>query len=167
MSVNFFKADCQKTTRANKFGLYDAEDKTPAQIKLTDEPTWNATVLNNAGKEILFTAIDNCIEILRDNGDMESRCDVMLNYETNLLFIELKNKRDSWQAEGLAQIEATITRMKAENEKFYFSFKKRKAIVANTKHQFPCFQDVNLEQREYFMKTHKARIQFEGEIVIN
>jgi hypothetical protein len=166
MSVNFFKADCQETTNEPKFGLFDAEDKTPAKIKRIEESTWNATVLNDAGKEIIFTAIDNCVEILRANGEMDSRCDVMLRYENCLLFVELKNKRDSWQAEGLAQIEATILRMKAENEEFYFSFKKRKAIIANTKHQFPCFQDMNIEQREYFMKMHKARIQFEGEIII-
>lgn len=166
MSIDFLKTDCQKITNEKKFGLYDEEDLMPAKIKLVDEPSWNATVLNDEAKEILFTAIDNCIEILRENGDMDSRCDVMLSYENNLLFVELKNKRDSWQADGLAQIEATISRLKTENEEFYFSFKKRKAIVANTKHQFPCFQDVNLEQREYFMKTYKARIQFEGEIVI-
>lgn len=166
MSVIFFKTDCQEKTSATKFGLYDAENNTPAKIILSDEHTWNATVINDAGKEILFTAIDNCIEILKDNGNMDSRCDVMLSYENNLFFVELKNKRDSWQSEGLAQIDATIIRMKAENESFYFSFKKRKAIVANTKHQFPCFQDANIAQREYFMKIHKARIQFEGEIVI-
>jgi len=166
MSVNFFKADCQNITTKKKFGLHDGEDSTPAKIKLSVEPSWNATVLNDEAKEILFTAIDNCIEILRENGDMDSRCDVMLSYESNLLFIELKNKRGAWQAEGLQQIEATIKRMKEENEEYYFSFKKRKAIVANTKHQFPCFHDVNLEQREFFMKKYKARIQFDGEILI-
>lgn len=166
MSVNFFKVDCQKITTDKKFGLYDAEDSTPAKIKLVDEQDWNATVLNESDKEILFTAIDNCIEILRENGDMDSSCDVMLSYESNLLLVELKNKRDAWQAEGLAQIEATINRLKVENKEFYFGFKKRKAIVANSRHQFPCFQVVNIAQREYFMKTHKVRIQFEAEIII-
>jgi hypothetical protein len=166
MSVDFFKVDCQKITEEKKFGLYDAEDSTPAQIKLVDEQYWNATVLNDKAKKILFTAIDNCIELLRENGEMDSRCDVMLNYEGNLLFVELKNKRNAWQAEGLAQIEATINRLKAENKEFYFGFKKRKAIVANSRHQFPCFQEVNIEQREFFMKIHKARIQFEAEIII-
>lgn len=166
MSTSFFKADCQNITKERKFGLYDAEDSSPAIIKLSEEESWNATVINDETKEILFTAIDHCIEILRSNGDMDNRCDAMLNYESNLLLVELKNKRDSWQAEGLAQIEATIRRLIAENNTFYFGFKKRKAIVANAKHQFPCFQVANLEQREYFMKTFKARIQFEAEIII-
>jgi Holliday junction resolvase-like predicted endonuclease len=167
MKVDFFKADCKKITNEKKFGLYDSENSTPAEIKLHDEPSWNATVLNSEEKEIQFTAIDHCIEILKDNGDMDSRCDVMLSCESTLLFVELKNKRDSWQAEGLAQIEATIKRLKAENEVFYLGFEKRRAVVANAKHQFPCFQATNLEQREYFMKKYKARIQFEAEIVIS
>ncbi|MCF8342171.1 MAG: hypothetical protein K9I82_14450, partial [Chitinophagaceae bacterium] len=35
-----------------------------------------------------------------------------------------------------------------------------------SKHQFPRFQEINIEQREYFMKTHKVRIQFDAEIII-
>lgn len=166
MVVDFFKVDCQKSLNEKRFGLVDPEDGTPAKIKLKDEASWNATVVNDGAKPILFTAIDHCIEILRANGEMDNRCDVMLSYEDNLFFVELKNKRESWQAEGLAQIESTINRFKEENEEYYFSFKKRKAIVANAKHQFTCFQDLNLEQREYFMKTHKARIQFEAKIII-
>jgi hypothetical protein len=166
MSVDFFKIECQEITTEKKFGLYDAEDSTPAKINLIDEASWNATVINHKAKEVLFTAIDNCIEMLRENGDMDSRCDAMLSYEDNLFFVELKNKRHSWQAEGLAQIESTINHLKAENEEFYFGFKKRKAIVSNSKHQFPRFQEINIEQREYFMKTHKVRIQFDAEIII-
>ncbi len=167
MSVDFSKAACQSKTKEKKFGLFDAEDKTPAIIKVDDEASWNATVVNNEAKEVHFTAIDNCIDIFRENGEMENRCDCMLRYDTTLLFVELKNKRDSWQAEGLGQIEATIKRMKDENNDWYSSFTKRKAIVANSKHQSPCFQTVNLEQREYFMRNYKARIQFEAEIIIN
>lgn len=166
MRVDFFKADCQKSLNEKRFGLIDLEDGTPAKIELTDNGSWNATVVNNDAKQILFTAIDNCIELLRANGEMDQRCDAMLSYEDNLFFVELKNKRESWQADGLAQIESTINCFKEENEEYYFSFKKRKAIVANAKNQFPGFHDFNLEQREYFMKTHKARIQFEAEIII-
>lgn len=166
MSINFFKANCQESTNATRFGLYDAEDATPAKIKFNDEQSWNATVINDEPKDIIFTAIDNCIEIYRDSGDMDSRCDVMMRYDDNLLFVELKNKRDSWKSEGLSQIEATIKRMIEEDEQFYYSFKKRKAIVANAKHQFPCFQEYDSEQREYFKSKYKIRVQFEAEIII-
>jgi hypothetical protein len=166
MSVDFFKADCQKITSEKKFGLYDAEDKSPAKIKLTDEPTWNATVLNDGVKQILYTAIDNCIDVIRENGDMDSRCDCMLAYDSTLLLVELKNKRDSWQAEGLAQIENIALRMVAEIPHYYYGFNKRRAIVANRKNQFPSFYDSNVEQRQYFISKYKMRIQFDAEIII-
>ncbi len=166
MSVDFFKAVCQKTTSEKKFGLYDAEDKTPAKIKLTDESTWNATILNNDGKTVSFTAIDNCIDVFRENGEMDSRCDCMLTYDSTLLFIELKNKRDSWQAEGLSQIENVAKIMIDKIPNHYYSFKKRKAIVANRKNQFPAFNSSNAEQRQYFSSKYKMRVQFDAEITI-
>ena len=166
MSVDFFKAVCQKTTSEKKFGLYDAEDKTPAKIELTDESTWNATILNTDGKTVNFTAIDNCVDVYRENGEMDSRCDCMLTYNSTLLFIELKNKRDSWQAEGLSQIENIAKIMIAEIPDHYYSFKKRKAIVANRKNQFPAFHISNAEQRQYFSSIYKMRIQFDAEITL-
>ncbi|MCF8425207.1 MAG: hypothetical protein K9H61_07245 [Bacteroidia bacterium] len=166
MSVDFFKATCQIETKEKKFGLFDAEDKTPTKIKLTEENTWNATVENNSGKSVLFTAIDYCIDVLRENGEMDSRCDCMLTYDSTLLLIELKNKRDTWQAEGLDQIENIAKIIIDEIPNHYYSFKKRKAIVANRKHQFPSFYDSNVEQRQYFNSKYKMRIQFEAEIII-
>lgn len=166
MSVNFFQTTCQSQTNKKIFGLYDAEDKTPAIVTFDEDLNWNATVLNEEEKEVLFTAIDNCIEMLRENGEMENRCDGILQYDNVLLFVELKNKREAWQAEGLAQIEVTIRRIKEANETFYLSFSKRKAIVANAQNQKPNFQVANMEQREYFMREYKVRLQFEAEIII-
>lgn len=166
MSVEFLKADCQNTTNEMKFGLYDAEDQTLVTIKLTDEELWNATILNNDSKNILVTAIDNCIDMFRQNGDMDNRCDCMLTYDTSILFIELKNKRDSWQSEGLAQIENVVKIMIAEIPGFYNGFAKRKAIVVNRKHQFPSFQESNPEQRQLFWSKYKIRVQFKAEIVV-
>lgn len=166
MSIDFCKIECQTRTQEKRFGIYDAEDKSPAKITFVEEDAWNAIVINDNSKSILHTAIDNCIDIRRDNGDMDNRCDCMLTVEDTLILLELKNKRDSWQSEGLAQIEATIKRMKNESHQFYNEFKKRKAIVANRKNQFPMFYESNKEQREYFMKEYKTRIQFEAEIVI-
>lgn len=166
MSVNFFDTKCQSKTKEKKFGLYDAEDKTPAKIKLDDEPSWNATVKNEEAKEVVFTAVDNCIEVLRDNGEMESRCDGIITYDEIIMFVELKNKREGWQTEGLDQAEATIKRLKSQDENAYAGFAKRKVVVANAKHEFPCFQKIHKDQREYFMRNYKARIQFEAVIII-
>jgi len=158
MRVDFFKAVCQKTTSEKKFGLFDAEDKTPAKIKLTDDSAWNASIMNNGGKTVCFTAIDNCIDVFRENGEMDSRCDCMLTYNSTLLFVELKNKRDSWQAEGLSQIENIAKIMIDEIPNHYYSFQKRKAIVANRRNQFPAFHISNAEQRQYFRSKYKMRI---------
>jgi len=166
MKVDFFKADCQNLLNELRFGLYDAEDNTAVEIKLTDEEIWNAVVLNNERKNVLFTAIDNCIDVYRQNGDMDDRCDCMLTYDTTILFVELKNKRDSWQKEGLGQIESIVKILLNQNPDFYNRFTKRKAIVANRKHQFPAFQESNMEQRQYFSSNYKMRIQFEAEIII-
>lgn len=167
MNIDFFKAECQISTRETKFGLYDAEDNSPAILKLTNEPSWNATVLNNGRKTIIFTAIDNCIDVLKENGKMDRRCDCMIAYDNALLLVELKNKRGTWQAEGLSQIENIAKKMVEEIPEYYFSFKKRKAIVANRKNQFPSFQEINVEQRQYFSSKYKMRIQFEAVIIVD
>ena len=166
MSIDFTKRACQTITRAQRFGLYDEDDKSPAMIKLIDEPTWNATVINSNSKTILFTAIDNCIDVFKDNGELDSRCDCMLSYDTTLLLIELKNKRGSWQSEGLGQIENIAKKMSAELPGFYSGFRKRKAIVANRRNKFPSFHESNTEQRQYFSSKYKMRIQFDSEIII-
>lgn len=166
MSVNFSKDECQTKTNKERFGIYDAEDKSPAIIKIDDESSWNATVINKNSIELLFTAIDNCIDILRDNGEMDSRCDGMLTFKNTIFFVKLKNKRGSWQSKGLSQIESTIKRMMTEELDFYNSFTKRKAIVANRKHQFPSFHMSHSEQREYFLQEYNTRIQFEAGIIV-
>lgn len=166
MNVQFLKSDCQQEINKKRFGLYDAEDKTPTEIRLTNEETWNAVVLNNDRKDLTFKAIDNCIDVLRPDGQTDSRCDCMLTYDSTILFIELKNKRESWQSEGLEQIESIVKIMIAQNPKYYYNFTKHKAIVANKRHQFPAFQESNLEQRQYFSSKYRMRIQFEAEIII-
>lgn len=166
MSEVFLKADCQDITNEIKFGLYDAEDNTPIKIKLTDEGSWNATVLNNNSKNIIVTAIDNCIDVLRPNGEMDDRCDCMLTYNSTIIFVELKNKRGTWQSEGLAQIENVVKHIIAKIPEFYNGFEHRKAVVTNRKHQFPAFKKSNIEQRQLFWSKYRMRVQFEAEIVI-
>ena len=166
MKVNFQEQKCQIITSQKEFGLYDAEDKTPAQIIDYSSDLCNAFVKNDKELEVLFTAIDNCVTINRANGEMDNRCDIMLSYSSNSLFIELKNKRDDWQSEGLFQIENTVKRMIEEDPNFYYQFKKRKAVVANRKNQFPSFHGSNAEQRQIFSSKYKMRVQFEAEIII-
>lgn len=166
MSNDFCKTKCQTTTSERRFGLFDPEDSSPAIIKFDDDETWNAIVINSNSRTIIHTAIDNCIDIRRDNIDMDNRCDSMMTAGDMLILLELKNTRDSWQTDGLLQIEATIKRMKEENHSLLTTHKKKLAVVANRKHKYPAFSTSNKEQREYFMKEYKMRIQFESEVVI-
>ncbi len=166
MNVDFFKSECCDSTSEIRFGICDEENKEPAYIDTDYEENWIAIVLNGEAKKIQFTAIDNCIDVFRKNGDMEKRCDAMLSYDSTLIFVELKTKRRDWKTEGLNQIEATLQRMIIEDKEYYFGFKKRKAIVANLKNAFPAFQSFDSERRAWFNKEYGIRLQFEAQIVI-
>lgn len=112
MAINFFEKECQETTDEDCFGICDLVDKTPAFISTIREEKWIAIVHNKEKTKITFTAIDNCIPIYRPNGEMESRCDGMLTYEKNIIFVELKNvkkrRNKIWREEGIEQIKTTI-----------------------------------------------------------
>ena len=166
MKVDFFKDVSKRLINDRKFGICDDNNKKPAYIKLTEEESWIATVVNNNRKEIIFTAIDNCIDIFNDSRVMDKRCDAMLTYDSSLMFVELKVKRDNWKSAGLQQIEAVVKRMIEEEKEFYYKFTRRKAIVANPKYRFPCFEVSDKEKREIFNTKYKMRIQFESEIEI-
>jgi hypothetical protein len=165
MSINFFEADCRTVTNAQRFGICDDEDinvKTPAYINTDNESKWIAVVLNNTSQEILFTAIDNCIDIFRENGEMESRCDVMLTCSDSLILVELKNKNADWLSSGIDQIEATLIRLIENHEAFYYSFKKRKAYVANKRH--PNFHVVENATMRRFSTEYKIWLDIQGTI---
>ncbi|MFN5894258.1 MAG: hypothetical protein ACK45Z_16760, partial [Dolichospermum sp.] len=109
MSINFFKSTCQSQTNQYKFGLCDDpnKDKDPAYIDTVDCSKWIAIVENNQEIEVIFTAIDNCIEILRSNGERENRCDGMLTYNNHIIFVELKERKYTnsvWIDEGENQL---------------------------------------------------------------
>ncbi len=167
MSIDFFKTNCQTITNAQRFGICDDEDssvKTPAYINTDDDSKWIAVVVNDASKEVVFTAIDNCIDIFRENGDMDSRCDVMLTCTDSLLLVELKNKNADWQSSGIDQIEATLIRLIENHEAYYYSFKKRKAYVANKRH--PKFQVVENAKIRRFQTKYKIWLDLQATIKI-
>jgi hypothetical protein len=167
MKLDFFKTDCQTITNQQRFGICDDEDitkKTPAYVNTDDESKWIAIVLNEHSKEILFTAIDNCIDMFRENGEMESRCDAMLTCEDSLILIELKNKVSDWKASGIDQIEATLIRLIENHETFYYSFRKRKAYVANRRH--PKFQVIENATMRKFSTEYKIWLDIQATIKV-
>lgn len=161
MKINFYDAKCQTIVKKELFGLCDDEDKTPTYISLQPK-NWNATVLNPTLIEITHTAIDYCIELMRENGEMDNRCDCMLTYTNNIIFIELKNKGSDWISEGINQIEATIKNFKRHHN--LARIKHKRAFVANKKH--PKFHVVNTEIKRKFWDKYQVRINVDSRINI-
>ena len=110
MPINFFDEACKTTSNLSLFGLCDdpPQTKNPAYIDEYDNSKWIATVKNSSNKIVNFFAIDNCIVMLRPNGQLESRCEGVLQHETNLKFIELKDRDSSgWLGKSRNQLKIT------------------------------------------------------------
>lgn len=115
MPVDFFDNPNKETSDKSRFGLCDDVapmdcPETPAYIDESNEEKWTAVVTNSHLKTATFYPIDNCIEILRPDGNMDKRCDGLLEYDNNLIFVELKDRcsKHGWVAEGLEQLKITI-----------------------------------------------------------
>lgn len=168
MTIDFFKTECRTVTNEQRFGICDDDDKaekTPAYVNTDDANKWIATVLNNASKEVLFTAIDNCIEVLRASGETESRCDAMLTTDELLILVELKNKVSDWKSSGIEQIESTLIQLIENNADYYYGFKKRKAYIANKRH--PNFHVVENAVMRRFSTEYKIWLDIQATIKIS
>lgn len=67
MAVDFAKPACISSTNAKIFGICDDPPPSvdPAYLSYTNAEEWIVWVDNDQEKDITFTAIDHCIEILR------------------------------------------------------------------------------------------------------
>lgn len=145
MGINFFEPCCQTITNEVVFGLCDdpPPSNAPAYIDTTNSIGWIATVQNANATEVTFTAIDHCIDIRRDNGEMDSRCDAMLIYEDKIIFVELKERNSGkWFKKAEDQLRATISTFGANNN--LSSYSQKIAYVANKLK--PNFQSGNTEK---------------------
>ena len=133
MKVNFFDIKCQTITKENIFGICENEANKPAFLDFKNTKNWIVTIENFNSKEIKFTAIDHCVDIKRENNELENRCDVMLQFEKNIIFIELKNKKKDWINKGFEQLEKTIKIFIENNRNYFYELKSRKAYVSNKK----------------------------------
>ncbi|MBO1057617.1 MAG: hypothetical protein HEQ27_14265 [Dolichospermum sp. JUN01] len=167
MSINFFDANCQSQTNQYKFGLCDDpnKDKDPAYIDTVDCSKWIAIVENNQEIEVIFTAIDNCIEILRSDGTMDNRCDGMLTYNNHLIFVELKerNFRNKWVGKGEEQLKNTINVFIANHD--LEIYKSKKAYIANNKK--PTFQSSQITRMDKFKDETGFRLIIQNTIEIS
>lgn len=167
MSINFFDANYQSQTNQYKFRLCDDPNEDPAYIDtdIDDCSKWIATVENNQEIEVIFTAIDNCIEILRSNGEKENRCDGMLTYNNHLIFVELKEKnyRNNWVVKGEKQLKNTINVFIANHD--LEIYKSKKAYIANNKK--PTFQSSQITRMDKFKDETGFRLIIQNTIEIS
>ncbi len=152
MSTEFFKETCQTYSDKNKFGLCDdpAPAKNPAYIDESNGDKWIAIVDNERKQRVTFTAVDNCIELLRNDGKMEKRCDGVLTYESNIIFVELKDRSTvgaSWIKEGESQLMSTIDHFKKIVDVEEFDIKE--AYIANAAN--PKFRSSQAHRMENFL----------------
>ncbi|MDB9449440.1 MULTISPECIES: hypothetical protein [Dolichospermum] len=165
MSINFFKSTCQSQTNQYKFGLCDDPNEDPAYIDIDDCSKWIAIVENNQEIEVIFTAIDNCIEIIRSDGTMDNRCDGMLTYNNHLIFVELKEKnyRNNWVVKGEKQLKNTINVFIANHD--LEIYKSKKAYIANNKK--PTFQSSQITRMDKFKDETGFRLIIQNTIEIS
>ena len=166
MSVNFFETDCKEETRNEKqFGICDDQNGTKAYTDTTDSTKWIAKVINIKEIDVSFTAIDNCIIVLKEGTkDKESSCDGMLTFAQSLYLVELKKQGASgWISNAKGQLENTIKLISENHDLSNFRYKK--AFACNRKH--PSFTVIDTaERKSFFERTGGFRIDVQAEIVV-
>ncbi len=149
MTVDFF-AHCSTVVNATRFGLCDdpPPPHSPAYFQIEEGINWVATVNNPQARNILFTALDHCMDIRRQDNPakQESLCDCMLTYGDRIVFVELKDRDyPGVLAEAKAQLQNTIRLFSdAHDLRIY---KKRFAFFCNKKKPyFPYAQQDEINQ---------------------
>lgn len=164
MKVDFYDENCQSDDIDHQlFGICDDENGERAYVSVDQDSQWIARVMNPSQLSMTFTAIDNCIAILRDNGEMENRCDGMLTYPNHIIFIELKNQRTGgWISNGLDQIETTIRHFMANHK--LADIKHKRAFVANKRKLY--FHVLDSVRKRHFFDKYRVRVHVGGDIKI-
>jgi len=119
MPINFFVTTCKSSSTKSKFGICDDPPpaSAPAYIDELDSAKWIAVVNNSNAKTVEFVAIDACIDIRKPNGQLESRCDGLLMYDNDLIFVELKTwEGGKWLKKGREQLTITINNFKSSHD---------------------------------------------------
>ena len=166
MSIDFFETDCKEETRNEKeFGICDDQNGTKAYTNDSDPTKWIAKVKNSDEIGVSFTAIDNCIVVLKNGTkDRESSCDGMLTFGQSLYLIELKKQgRGGWISDAKEQLENTIRLLSEHHDLTNFRYKK--AFACNKKH--PNFTVIDAaERKSFFERTKGFRIDVQAEIIV-
>ncbi len=163
--IDFFNNNCKENIRTDEeFGICDNQDGTKAYSAKNNSENWIAIVKNSNQKEIIFTAIDNCIQVYKQGTrDLESSCDGMLSFEDSLYLVELKKQgTGGWLPKAIRQLQNTIALIIKNND--ISDIKYKKAFACNKKH--PYFQVIESERKKRFYDTTGFRIDAQNEIVV-
>jgi hypothetical protein len=126
---------CSGTTSGAVFGLCDdpPPEEYPAFLQEYRSEDWIAEVSNPELKEVRFKAVDNCVPVVRPDGNKERRSDGLLLYSNDIAFIELKHRgTQGWLADGIDQLTITIENF-AQNHSLE-AYENMKAYVCNGQH---------------------------------
>ncbi len=147
--LDFFNSDCIEPKRNDiEFGICDDQDGEKAYTDNTNSDKWIAIVKNHNKKEIVFTAIDNCLLLLKKGTlDEESTCDGMLTFENSLFLVELKIQKKGGLPKAISQLENTISLVNKYNDISKIRYKK--AYICNKKP--PKFQVIENEKTGDFL----------------
>lgn len=166
MSVVFLKSACSEPARTEElFGLCDDQDNTKTYSNVDDPNKWIARVSNLQQQGVVFTPIDNCIIIYKDEKTKkkESTCDGMLTSANCLYLVELKDwHTGGWLSDAIDQLENTMKLLIAAHK--LTSFKYKKAFACNKKNK--SFRVFDNEQNLRFFRTYGFRIDCQKEIEI-
>ena len=163
-NINFFIPCCQiKNISEARFGICDPQNGGQAFVDFINEENWVAIVENRTGQPVNFTAEDSCVEIRRDDGTMDFRCDAMLTGAGYIIFIELKDQKDNWINHAVNdQLQTTIDHFKHNHD--INQYTKRLAYACNKRH--PKFQYSNMEMMNDFRNRNKVRLIIANEIIL-
>lgn len=159
MQVDFFCNPYKQTTSVARFGICDDTSDVhiarPAYINVeqSEAEEWIAEVRNGEEKKVDFYPIDNCLNLLREDGTRDNCCDCMLAYDSSLMFVELKDRYDSkYLAKGIKQLKSTLEHFKANHNTDDFQ------ITARVCNRRPCCVVSCKQQMEQFRNSTGIRL---------
>lgn len=163
--TSFFRKEYISVSNKEKFGLCDepAPSERPAYLSEETSNDWIAVVHNSKQNPISFTPIDHCIELLKDDGRMDNRCDCSLFHNSTIIFVELKQRKtkgNEWIKQGEKQLRSTIKHFEREAEAQHFIYKK--AYIANSCR--PLFRKSQVERMQRFFDDTGYSLRIENDI---
>ena len=162
--MNFFNPECQTAgITTARFGLCDDKPGEVAYVDYQNDKAWIATVVNNQGIELTFTAVDKCV--IKDGEQTgRGRCDGMLTSVEHLYFVELKSAKLATNTEGKEQLVSTIQFFKQHHSQSLAGFRCRKAFFCNNKKR--PFVVIDNEEQKRFFRDYGFRLDMQNEVLM-